>query len=296
MLLGGLEAGGTKMVCAVGDENGKLLDRASIPTRTPDETFPELIAYFKKWELAALGIGSFGPLDLTRSSKSYGCITRTPKQGWSGVNLVQHFSDALHIPVGLDTDVNAAVLAEVEYGAAKGCESAIYITVGTGVGVGVYCNGGLVHGLVHPEGGHMLLKKEQGDTYGGCCPFHGNCVEGLASGPAILGRYGKSGKELADKPEVWELESAYLAQAIANYIMLYSPQKIILWGGVMHQDCLFPLVRTKVQKLLNGYIYHPTVLEHMDDYIVAPGLGDDPGVLGSILLGVRELKKEESGC
>ncbi len=291
MLIGGLEAGGTKMVCAVGKENGELIDRTSIPTRMPEETFPELIAYFQKWEIQALGIGSFGPLDLNRSSASYGSITKTPKPGWSGVNIAGKLREALGVPVGIDTDVNAAVLGEVTWGAAKGCENAIYITVGTGVGVGVYVNGGLVHGLIHPEGGHMLLQKSPEDTYKGCCPFHENCVEGLASGPAIMGRYGKPAKELADRPEVWELEGYYLAQAIANYIMLYSPQKIILWGGVMHQSVLFSIVREKVLKILNGYIYHPLVLEHIDHYIVEPGLGEDPGVLGSIKLGMMELER-----
>ena len=278
------------MVCAVGKENGELIDRTSIPTRMPEETFPELIAYFRKWEIQALGIGSFGPLDLNRSSASFGSITKTPKPGWSGVNIAGRLREALGVPVGIDTDVNAAVLGEVTWGAAKGCENAIYITVGTGVGVGVYVNGGLVHGLIHPEGGHMLLQKSPEDTYNGCCPFHEICVEGLASGPAIMGRYGKPAKELADRPEVWELEGYYLAQAIANYIMLYSPQKIILWGGVMHQSVLFSIVREKVLKILNGYIYHPLVLEHIERYIVEPGLGEDPGVLWSIKLGMMELE------
>ena len=309
MLIGGLEAGGTKMVCAVAEvraeaflegcqkeegenaEGVRLLDRISIPTGQPEETLAEMIAYFKKWEIQALGIGCFGPVDLNRRSETYGHITSTPKPGWAYCDMVGTFEKALGIPVGFDTDVNGAALGEVTWGAAKGCENAIYITVGTGVGVGVYVNGGLAHGLIHPEGGHMLLQKSPEDTYKGCCPFHENCVEGLASGPAIMGRYGKPAKELADRPEVWELEGYYLAQAIANYIMLYSPQKIILWGGVMHQSVLFSIVREKVLKILNGYIYHPLVLEHIDRYIVEPGLGEDPGVLGSIKLGMMELER-----
>lgn len=201
--------------------------------------------------------------------------------------------DALEVPVGFDTDVNAAVLGEVTYGAAKGCDPAIYITVGTGVGVGVYANGALVHGLVHPEGGHILLQKDSKDTYHGCCPFHRNCVEGLASGSAITGRYGREAKLLADNPDVWELESEYLAQAIVNYIMMYSPQKIILWGGVMHQTGLFPMIREKVKVKMNGYVNHPMILQHMDDYIIPPGLGENPGVLGAIKLGLSALEADK---
>ena len=292
MRIGGLEAGGTKMVCAIGNEKGEVLERISVPTLTPDETFPRMIAYFKERKIETLGIGSFGPVDLNRKSTTYGCITRTPKKGWAGVNFVGRMQDALHIPVGFDTDVNAAILGEVTWGAAKGCDPAIYITVGTGVGVGVYANGALVHGLVHPEGGHILLQKNPKDSYKGCCPFHENCVEGLASGPAILGRYGKEAKELAENAKVWDLESDYLAQAIVNYIMMYSPQKIILWGGVMHQTALFPMIRKKVQTLINGYVDHPEILQHMDDYIVAPGLGENPGVLGSVKLGLLALENQ----
>ena len=293
MIFGGLEAGGTKMVCAIGNENGEVLERISIPTCTPDETFPEMIAYFQEKKIEALGIGSFGPVDLNRNSATYGHITKTPKPGWAGADFVGRMKEALQVPVGFDTDVNAAILGEVTWGAAKGCENAIYITVGTGIGVGVYVNGGLVHGLVHPEGGHILIQKNPKDTYGGCCPFHTHCVEGLASGPSILGRYGKEAKELTDVPEVWELEADYLAQAITNYILRYSPQKIILWGGVMHQEKLFAMIRENVKEMLHGYVYHPMISEHMDDYIVAPGLGENPGVLGSMKLGMLEWEKEK---
>lgn len=286
MRIGGLEAGGTKMVCAVGSEKGELLDRIVIPTEAPEHTFAQMVSCFRKWEIESLGIGCFGPLDLDKDSATYGCITSTPKPGWSGVNVVGKMKEALQVPVEIDTDVNAAILGEVTWGAARGCDTAIYITVGTGIGVGVYANGGLVHGLVHPEGGHMLLQKSPEDSYEGSCPFHKNCVEGLASGTAIAGRYGKSAKELSNCPEVWELEGYYLAQAIANYIMLYSPQKIILWGGVMHQEILFPIIRKKVKEMLNGYIRHPAILEHMEEYIVKPGLGEDPGILGAIRLGM----------
>ena len=188
--------------------------------------------------------------------------------------------------MGFDTDVNGAILGEVTWGAAKGVDTAIYITIGTGVGVGVYVNGGLLHGLVHPEAGHMLLAKHPRDTYGGRCPYHRTCLEGLAAGPAIEERWGRKGTELADNEEVWELEAFYIAQAVTNYILAYSPQKIILWGGVMHQESLFPMVREKVKEMLSGYISHEMIWDKIDDYIVKPALGEDPGILGAIKLGM----------
>lgn len=289
MLIGGIEAGGTKMVCAVGDENGVIQDRVSFPTRQPKETFEDILGYYRKWDIKALGIGCFGPLDLDRKSETYGYITKTPKPGWGNIDVVGTFRNALNVPIGFDTDVNGAVLGEVTWGAAKGAESAIYITIGTGVGVGVYVNGGLLHGLIHPEGGHILIARHPNDSYKGKCPFHGNCVEGLASGPAVEARWGKKGVELADRDEVWELEAYYIAQAITNYIMVYSPQKIILWGGIMHQEKLFGMVRKEVQRLLNGYMAHKMILENIDEYIVPPALGEDPGIIGAVKLGLDAL-------
>lgn len=289
MLIGGIEAGGTKMVCAVGDENGVIKDRTSFPTRQPEETFADMIAYYKNWDIQALGIGCFGPVDLNRQSRTYGYITKTPKPGWGNCDIVGAFKDALGVPVGFDTDVNGAVLGEVTWGAAKGLDSAIYITIGTGVGVGVYVNGGLLHGLVHPEGGHILLIRHPKDTYEGKCPFHKNCVEGLAAGPSIEARWGKKAAELADRDEVWDMEAYYIAQAITDYILSYSPQKIILWGGVMHQEKLFGMVRKEVLNLLNGYVAHEMITEHIDQYIVPPALGEDPGIMGAIKLGLDAL-------
>ena len=277
------------MVCAVGDENGVVKDRTSFPTRQPEETFADMIAYYKNWDIQALGIGCFGPVDLNRQSRTYGYITKTPKPGWGNCDIVGAFKDALGVPVGFDTDVNGAVLGEVTWGAAKGLDSAIYITIGTGVGVGVYVNGGLLHGLVHPEGGHILLIRHPKDTYEGKCPFHKNCVEGLAAGPSIEARWGKKAAELADRDEVWEMEAYYIAQAITDYILSYSPQKIILWGGVMHQEKLFGMVRKEVLNLLNGYVAHETITEHIDQYIVPPALGEDPGIMGAIKLGLDAL-------
>ena len=265
------------------------MDRVSFPTRQPEETFRDLIDYFKGRDIQALGVGCFGPLDLNKDSKTYGYITKTPKKGWEYCNVVGTLKNALNVPVGFDTDVNGAVLGEVTWGAAKGAESAIYITVGTGVGVGVYVNGGLLHGLVHPEAGHMLLGRHPEDEYVSCCPYHKNCMEGLASGTAVSGRWGKKGVELADRDEVWELEAFYIGQAIANYVLAYSPQKIILWGGVMHQEKLFDMVRREAKNMLNGYIPHDMILNSMEEYIVPPALGEDPGIMGAIKLGLDAL-------
>jgi len=202
--------------------------------------------------------------------------------------MVGTFTRALGVPVGFDTDVNAAVLGEVTWGAAKDCDTAIYITVGTGVGVGVYCNGALMHGLVHPEAGHLLLQRHPKDTYAGKCPYHANCLEGLASGPAVEARWGRPAKELADREDVWEMEAFYLAEAVANYVLTYSPQKIVLWGGIMHQSQLFSMVRTKVQELLGGYISNEKILKEIDTYLVPPALGENPGIMGAFALGMRE--------
>ena len=252
MKLGGIEAGGTKMVCAIGDEQGKIFDRAVFPTETPESTVPKMIAYFQDKGIEALGIGCFGPVDLNKKSATYGYITSTPKLAWRFYDFAGVFREALKVPVGFDTDVNGAVLGEVRFGAAKGCENALYITIGTGVGVGAYINGRLLHGLMHPEGGHIFLRKHPEDTYEGCCPYHGACLEGLASGPAIQGRYGRKGAELAGREDVWELESYYIGQAVADYMLTYSPEKIILWGGVMHQEKVFDMVRQNAVEFLNG--------------------------------------------
>lgn len=288
MNYGALEAGGTKMVCAIGDENGSILDRISVPTETPEITLPKLIDYFKGKQIEALGIGCFGPIDLNRESKTYGNITSTPKAAWRSCAIVKTFEEALSIPVGFDTDVNGSVLGEVTWGCAKGLDNVIYITIGTGVGVGVYAQGMLLHGMLHPEGGHILLPKHPGDTYKGRCPYHGDgCLEGLAAGPAIEERWGKKGVELADRKEVWELEAYYISVALANYILTLSPQKIILGGGIMHQEQLMPLIRKEVLSLLGGYLSTPELLD-IDNYIVLPSLNDNQGIMGALKLGMNE--------
>lgn len=291
MILGGLEAGGTKMVCAIGNEQGEIFKKISLPTETPEITMPKMIEFFQSEHIEALGVGCFGPIDLDKKSKTYGFITSTPKLAWANFNIIGAFQDALHVPVGFDTDVNVACLGEVVWGASKDCEVALYITIGTGVGVGVYVNGKPLHGLVHPEGGHILLAKHPDDTYKGRCPYHANCIEGLAAGPAIEERWGKKAIELADRPEVWELEADYIAQALVNYIVTLSPNKIVLWGGVMHQEQLFSMIRENVVQKLNGYVHHKAILEDIEHYIVPPALGDEPGIKGALYLGYLELQQ-----
>ncbi len=288
--LGALEAGGTKMVCAIGDETGRIFEQISIPTRTPEETIPELTAYFKERGVEALGIGCFGPIELDRRSPKYGYITSTPKLAWREFDMAGAFAGALGCPVGFDTDVNASVLGEVTFGQAKGLSCVIYLTVGTGVGGGIYIEGRLLHGMLHPETGHVLITPRKDDPYGGRCPYHKNCLEGLASGPAIEERWGDKAANLADRPEVWELEADYIAQALTGYILTLSPQMIILGGGVMHQTQLFPLIREKTARLLSGYI-RTKRLDDMERYIVPASLGDDQGIMGCLELAARARAK-----
>lgn len=289
MILGALEAGGTKMVCAIGNENGEIREQLSIPTETPDITIPKCIEFFRGKGIEALGIACFGPIDINKKSDTYGRITTTPKLPWQNYDIVGAFREALNVPVGFDTDVNGSALGEYTWGIAKGLHSCIYITVGTGVGVGVIVDGHLLHGMMHPEGGHVLLSKLPEDTYKGHCPFHANCLEGLAAGPAIEERWGKKAVELADRPEVWELEASYIAQALVDYTVLVSPQKIILGGGVMHQTQMLSLVREKFKTLLNGYIQTKEIAD-LEHYIVVQSLDDKQGIMGALKLGLMELE------
>ena len=285
MFFGTLEAGGTKMVLSVGNENNELLAQTSIPTEAPDKTIPAMIDWFRDKGIVSLGIGTFGPVDLKKESPTYGWITKTPKPGWSNTPLLPPMRDALGVPALIDTDVNAAALAEWKLGAARGLNSCLYVTVGTGIGAGLVIEGNLVHGLVHPEMGHILLRQEPEDpTPVGFCPYHQGCLEGLASGPAIEKRWGKKGYELPPDHEAWTLEASYLAQMCMNAVCAYSPEKIILGGGVMQQKHLFPLIRRKTLELLNGYVQTEYILNGIDSYIVEPGLGTKSGATGALLL------------
>lgn len=290
MRLGALEAGGTKMVLAVGDENGNIFERISIPTQTPEETMPEMISYFKKKEIEALGIGCFGPIDLSPDSPTYGYITSTPKLEWQNFDIVGAFQEALQVPVGFDTDVNASALGEATFGITKGLDCSLYLTVGTGIGAGIYMDGRLLHGMLHPEAGHIVMRRHPADEYEGRCPFHKDCFEGLASGSAIEERWGMKAVGLADRPEVWEMEAYYIAQALVNYSMVLSPRRMVLGGGVMKQEQLFPLVRKYFAHLMAGYV-RTKELEDLDSYIVPCSLNDNQGIMGCLQLAVRRLER-----
>ena len=292
--IGALEAGGTKMVLAVYTEDGQELTRKTIPTLTPEETMPEMIAFFRSHAIDALGVGTFGPVDLNPDSETYGCITTTPKLPWRHYPLLEKLLDGRDIPAAIDTDVNAAVIAEVELGAARGCQNAVYVTVGTGIGGGVCCGGKTVHGLLHPEVGHMLLAPHKDDPNPrGVCPYHTGCLEGLAAGPAIAARVGGDARNLPDDHPTFEIEAYYLAQMCANLILTMSPERIILGGGVMNRAALLPMVRKETQRLLGGYVASPMVNEKIDEYIVAPELFPVSGLVGSYLIGKRALCEKE---
>lgn len=288
MALGALEAGGTKMVCSTGDEHGRLWTRETFPTTTPAETIPLLIDFFRRHPVEALGIGSFGPLDLRPDSPTYGYITSTPKLAWVQCPLLPTLAEALGVPVGLDTDVNAAALAEHALGAARGLSGCLYITVGTGIGGGLVVEGRMVHGLLHPELGHIWLRPHPDDPVPhGFCPYHDGCLEGMASGPALQKRWGRPACELEASHPAWTLEAHYLAQMCMTAIVAFSPEKIILGGGVMQQAHLFPRIRAEVRRMLGGYVRHRAVEADIDQYIVPPGLGADSGATGALLLAAR---------
>ncbi len=284
-LYGGLEAGGTKMVCALGYADGTIEDKISFPTTTPEKSIPRIIEYFKDKEICSLGIGSFGPVDVNPDSESYGNILDSPKLAWQHYPLKKVLEDALCVPIKVDTDVNGSCLGEMTFGCAEGMDNVGYVTIGTGIGAGMAVNGQLVHGMGHPEFGHILVSRIEGDDYKGKCPFHPTCFESLASGPAIEERWGKKAEELSDRPEVWEMEADYIAQGLMAMVLTISPRKIILGGGVMHQQQLFPLIRKKLKEKLAGYI-HTRELDDIDDYVVPASLDDEQGIKGAVQLGV----------
>ena len=294
-LFGGIEAGGTKFVCAVGSNPKDLREEIRFDTTTPDETINRAIEYLQaqnsKDRLMAIGIGSFGPVNLRRLSPTYGFITFTPKLNWANTDFVGAIKRVFDIPVGFDTDVNAAALGEYRWGAARGINNFIYLTIGTGIGGGGMINGKLLDGLVHPEMGHIFIPHDNKiDPYPGICPFHYDCFEGLASGTALEDRWGGPAEALSPDHKAWELEAHYISLALVNYIFTLSPQRIIIGGGVMGQRKLLSLVHEKVKKMLNNYIQSPEIIEEIEDYIVLPELGNQAGILGAIALAEQEYK------
>jgi fructokinase len=285
-VLGGIEAGGTKWVCAVGSGPDDIRDTLVLPTTTPDETIGGVTEFFAGHpDVEAVGIGSFGPVDVDPASPTWGFITSTPKPGWAHVDVAPRLGAALGVPVGFDTDVNAAAIGERRWGAGAGLDTFCYITVGTGIGGGGFVNGGLMHGLLHPELGHMRVPHDRDrDPFDGVCPFHGDCLEGLASGEAIRVRTGASASELDDDHPVWELEAQYLALGLANLICTVSPRRVVLGGGVLRRAGLLTRVQDAVRAVLAGYLAAPELDGAIDSYLVAPALGDRAGVLGALEL------------
>lgn len=288
-MLAGIEAGGTKFNCIIAENPEQVIAEKRIATTDPEDTIQEVSKFFRRSmqqadiELQSIGIGSFGPLDLDPTSPTYGAITSTPKLPWQNFNIKQAIESALDIPAVLDTDVNAAALGEYMWGAGKGKHTVLYLTIGTGIGGGIIIQGEPLHGMLHPEMGHIYLPISSGEkAFQGICPYHSNCFEGLASGPALQAQWGVKAEKLAENHPAWIQEAYTIAQALCNYICILSPQIIILGGGVMQQKQLFPLIRSQVQKLLNGYIQVPSIIEEIDSYIVPPGLGSRAGVLGAI--------------
>ena len=289
-LFGGIEAGGTKIVCAVGSGPEQVLAETRFATTEAEPNIAQAIAFFREQQqrhgkLAAVGIGSFGPLDPRPGSPTYGRIAATPKPGWDNADFAGPFRRAFGVPVGFDTDVNTAALGEWRWGAGQGLDTLLYLTIGTGIGGGMIVNGQCLHGLAHPEMGHTFVPHDrQADPFEGSCPFHTDCLEGLAAGPALEKRWGQPAETLPPDHPAWPLQARYLSLAVANFMMTLAPERIVLGGGVMSQAHLFPLIRQGVRQHLNGYFLTPAMLDQVDDYIVPPALGARSGVLGAIAL------------
>jgi fructokinase len=290
MLVGAIESGGTKFVCAVGT-GPRDLTRSEFATGDhPAQVLPAVTSWLAGQQRQRGTLRAFGPLDLHEGSPTYGYITSTPKPGWRNTDIVGAVRSAFpNVPIGFDTDVNAAALGEHCWGNASGLADFVYVTIGTGIGAGAMAGGQLLHGLVHSEMGHMLLPRVPGDTFAGVCPYHGACWEGLCTGPALLKRAGMPAERLPPEHEAWALETQYTAYALANIVCVLSPQRIILGGSVRKAGGLgsarfFQMIRAKVQQALNGYIVSPALAEGIDSYIVPPLLGDDAGVCGAIAL------------
>lgn len=285
-VFGAIEGGGTKFVLLAGTGPDDVLRRMVIPTTTPDETLSACTAFFRDVQaerpLAAVGVGMFGPVELDPGSPGFGYITTTPKPGWQFTDVVGPLRQALGVPIGWEHDATAALLGERRWGAAAGLDPVIYITVGTGVGGGAFVNGAPLHGLIHPEMGHLLLPDLPGDDFPGACVVHGRCLEGLISGFAIGKRAGRPATELTPEDPIWGTVAEYLAIALADLSLTLSPRRIVLGGGVLRQGKLLPLVHAALRRRLGDYLQHPMLLRRLDDYVVASALGDDAGILGAL--------------
>ncbi len=294
MRFGCIEGGGTKMVLAVMDEDRQILDRETCPTRGPEETLPRMRDFFRGRGIASLGIAFFGPLGLREGAEDYGHVLVTPKPLWQGTDVLGYFSSELGVPCGIDTDVNAAALGEYSYGASRGTEVSVYVTVGTGIGGGVIVGGRPLHGGTHPEWGHVPLRPHPEDPMpGGVCSFHRGCLEGLASGPSIEKRWGVGAERLPSDHIAWRIESDYLAQMCVHALMLLSAERIVLGGGVMHRQELLPLIRERTREYLGGYLCGENALD-LEKTVVKPELFPLSGIYGAYVLARTAVKENEN--
>ncbi|HEU5141283.1 MAG TPA: ROK family protein [Bacillales bacterium] len=290
MLYGAIEAGGTKFVCAVGNDHQKVIQKITFPTSTPEETFRQVFEFFDAFSLKAIGVGSFGPIDVNSDSPTYGYIKNTPKTAWQNIDFLGPIKNRYEIPVGWTTDVNAAALGEATKGAGKGLANVLYLTIGTGIGGGAIINGEILEGFGHPEMGHIKVEIHPNDQFEGLCPFHDHCLEGMASGPTIEARLSKKGYEIDEDNNVWGLLSDYIAQALYHYTVVLCPQIIILGGGVMKNPSLLPKIKNDLLEKLGDYVKPPSI----ENYLAKPGLGDDAGVVGGLILAEKTYKGIDS--
>ncbi len=293
-LLAGIEGGGTKFIVAIGTLDGEILAENRIPTTTPRETMSRCVEFIRKQTqqfgvLSAIGVASFGPLDVQTDSVSYGHILPTPKTGWTDADLLGPLQEMFGVPTLIDTDVNGAALGEWHWGAAQGLDTFIYLTIGTGIGGGGLFQGQIMHGLLHPEMGHIPLPMDNDAVC--VCPFHQNCFEGLASGPAIEKRWKVKAENLPPDHPAWVVEAGYIAIALRSFICTLSPKRIILGGGVMKQAHLFPMIRKRTLEELNGYIQSPKIVDKIEEYIVPVALNGRAGILGAFALAQQALNK-----
>lgn len=286
---GGIEGGGTKFICLVGRGPDEIVDEIRFPTTTPLETLQRVTEFFTPYvhsnKLKSIGLGSFGPVDVDPESPTYGVITTTPKLNWANTDILGTLKRDLHLPISIDMDVAASALGEYRWGAIQSTDPSLYLTVGTGIGGSYILNGKPLRGLVSLEMGHVYIPHDlRLDPFPGSCPYHADCFEGLANGPAIQARFNQPAESLPDDHPFWELEAGYIAYALANYIFTLPPKRIVLGGGVMHRVFLYSKIRTKLSALLNKYLNHPTLTSSLDNYIVPPALGYRSGVLGAVAL------------
>lgn len=291
MIFGAIEAGGTKIICAIGNEKGEIVELIRMETATPEISMPKVIEFFQNKEIEAIGIGTFGPAGVNEKQVNYGKILDTPKKAWAHYDFLGELKKHFEVPMIFDTDVNGAAVAEHLWGSAKDVDSCLYITVGTGIGGGAFVNGKLLHGLLHPEMGHIFLNRHPEDDFEGNCLFHGACLEGMASGVAMEKRWGQKAYLLPPDHKAWEIESYYLAQGIIAFISTLAPEKIILGGGVMGQEHLLGMVKQQVKILYNHYIQLDQLEDSIDDYIVKPALGENAGTYGALALAIMAKEK-----